>query len=55
MEDRGIGIRLPAGAKDFSLLQIVHTISGVHPEFFPMLIASSFPDGEEFTSAWYRT
>jgi hypothetical protein len=31
MEDRGIGLRFPAKARDFSLLHSVQNGSGVHP------------------------
>jgi hypothetical protein len=31
LDDRAIGVRSPAGAKDFSSILCVQTVSGVHP------------------------
>jgi hypothetical protein len=36
LDDRGVGVRVPVGAKIFSLLQVVQTGSGVHPTSYPM-------------------
>jgi hypothetical protein len=36
LDDRAIGVRFPAGAKDFSSILCVHTGSGAHPASCPM-------------------
>jgi hypothetical protein len=36
LDDRAIGIRYPAGAKDFSSILCVQTGSGAHPASYPM-------------------
>jgi hypothetical protein len=36
LDDRAIGVRLPAGAKDFSSSLCVQTSSGAHPASCPM-------------------
>jgi hypothetical protein len=36
LDDRAIGVRSPAGAKDFSSILCVQTCSGAHPASCPM-------------------
>jgi hypothetical protein len=36
LDDRAIGVRSPAGAKDFSCSLCVHTCSGAHPASYTM-------------------
>jgi hypothetical protein len=43
LEDRAIGVRSPAGAKDFSSSVCVQTGSGVHPAFCTMGTGGPFP------------
>jgi hypothetical protein len=44
--DRAIGIRFPAGAKDFSCSFCVQTGSGAHPASCPMGTGGPFPGGK---------
>jgi len=46
LNDRMIGVRIPAGAGNFSLRHRVQTGSGVHPAFYTMDTESSFPGGK---------
>jgi hypothetical protein len=46
VDGRGMGIRLPARAGDFSLLYRVHTGSGAQPASFRMGSGSSFLGGK---------
>jgi hypothetical protein len=41
-----IGVRVLAGAGNFSFLRRVQTGSGAHPASYPMGNRSSFPGGE---------
>jgi hypothetical protein len=43
MDDRAIGVRFPAGAKDFSSSLCVQTGSGVHPASCKMGTRGPFP------------
>jgi hypothetical protein len=43
LDDRAIGVRSPAGAKDFSSSLCVQTGSGAHPASSPMGTGSPFP------------
>jgi hypothetical protein len=43
LDDRAIGVRSPAGAKDFSSILCVQTGSGTHPASSPM---GTFPGGK---------
>jgi hypothetical protein len=43
LDDRAIGARSPAGAKDFYSLLCVHTGSGAHPASCPMGTGDPFP------------
>jgi hypothetical protein len=43
LEDRAIGVRSPAGAKDFSFMLCVQTGSGAHPASCPMGTGGPFP------------
>jgi hypothetical protein len=43
LDDRAIGVRSPAGAKDFSCVQ---TGSGAHPASSPMGTGGPFPGGK---------
>jgi hypothetical protein len=44
--DRAIGVRSPAGAKDFSSILCVQTGSGAHPASPPMGTGDPFPGGK---------
>jgi hypothetical protein len=46
LDDRGSGIRLPAGAGNFSLHHRVQNDSGAHPASYPMGTRGSFPRGK---------
>jgi hypothetical protein len=46
LDDREIGVRSPAEAKDFSSSLCVQTGSGVHPASCPMGTGGPFPGGE---------
>jgi hypothetical protein len=46
LDDRAIGVRSPAGAKDFSFILCVQTGSGVHPASCPMCTGGPFPGGK---------
>jgi hypothetical protein len=51
LDDRAIGVRFPAGAKDFSCSLCVHTGSGAHPASCPMGTEGPFPGGKSATGA----
>jgi hypothetical protein len=44
--DRAIGVRFPAGAKDFSSILCVQTGSGAHPASCTMGTGGPFPGGK---------
>jgi hypothetical protein len=46
LDDRAIGVRSPAGAKDFSSSLCVQTGSGAHPAYCPMGTGDPFPGGK---------
>jgi hypothetical protein len=46
LDDRTIGVRSPAGAKDFSSILCVQTASGAHPASCPMGTGDPFPGGK---------
>jgi hypothetical protein len=46
MDDRGIRVRLPEGARNCSLLHSVQTGPEVHPAFCPMGIGGFLPGGK---------
>jgi hypothetical protein len=46
LDDRTIGVRSPAGAKDFSSILCVLTGSGAHPASSPMGTGGPFPGGK---------
>jgi hypothetical protein len=46
LDDRAIGVRSPAGAKDFSSILSVQTGSGAHPASCPMGTGGPFPGGK---------
>jgi hypothetical protein len=46
LADRAIGVRSPAGAKDFSSILWVQTGSGAHPASSPMGTGGPFPGGK---------
>jgi len=46
LDDRMIGVRLPAEAGYFSLRYRVQTGSGAHPPSYPMGTAGAFPAGK---------
>jgi hypothetical protein len=51
LDDRAIGVRSPAGAKDFSCDLCVQTGSGVHPASCTMGIGGPFPGGKSAAGA----
>jgi hypothetical protein len=46
LDDRAIGVRSPARAKDFSSILCVQTGSGAHPASCPMGTGDPFPGGK---------
>jgi hypothetical protein len=46
LDDRGSGVRLPAGAGNFTLHHRVQNGSGVHPASYPMGTRGTFPGGK---------
>jgi hypothetical protein len=46
LDDRAIGVRSPAGAKDFSSSLCVQTSSGAHPASCTMGTGGPFPGGK---------
>jgi hypothetical protein len=52
LDDRAIGIRSPAGAKDFSSSFCVQTGSGAHPASSTMGTGGPFPGGKNAAGAW---
>jgi hypothetical protein len=46
LDDRAIGVRSPAGAKDFSFRLCVQTDSGAHPASCTMGTGGPFPGGK---------
>jgi hypothetical protein len=46
LEDRAIGVRFPAGTKDFSSIICVQTGSGAHLASCPMGTRGPFPGGK---------
>jgi hypothetical protein len=46
LDDRAIGVRFPAEAKDFSSILCVQTGSGAHPASCPMGTGVPFPRGK---------
>jgi hypothetical protein len=46
LDDRAIGVRSPAGAKDFPSNLCVQTGSGAHPASCPMGTGGPFPGGK---------
>jgi hypothetical protein len=46
LDDRAIGVRFPAAAKDFSSIPCVQTGSGAHPASCPMGTGGPFPGGK---------
>jgi hypothetical protein len=46
LDDRAIGVRSPAGAKDFSSSFCVQTGSGAHPASCTMATGGPFPGGK---------
>jgi hypothetical protein len=51
LDDRAIGGRFPAGAKDFSSILCVQTGSGAHPASCNMGTGGSFPGGKSAAGA----
>jgi hypothetical protein len=51
LHDRAIGVRSPAGAKDFSSILCVQTGSGAHPVSCPMGTGGPFPGGKSAAEA----
>jgi hypothetical protein len=50
LDDRAIGVRSPAGAKDFSSNLCVQTGSGAYPASYTMGTGGPFPGGK--SAAW---
>jgi hypothetical protein len=46
LDDRAIGVRFPAGAKDYSSSLCVQTGSRAHPASCPMGTGGPFPGGK---------
>jgi hypothetical protein len=46
LDDRAVGARSPAGAKDISSSLCVQTGSGAHPAFYTMGTRGPFPGGK---------
>jgi hypothetical protein len=46
LDDRAIGVRSPAGAKDFSSILYVQSGSGAHPASCPMGTRGPFPESK---------
>jgi hypothetical protein len=46
LDDRAVGVRSPAGAKDFSSILCVQTGSGAHPASCPMGTGGPFSGGK---------
>jgi hypothetical protein len=51
LDDRAIGVRSPAGAKDFSSSLCVQTGSGAHPASCTMDTGGPFPGGKSAAGA----
>jgi hypothetical protein len=51
LDDQAIGVRSPAGAKDFSSILRVQTGSGAHPASCPMGTGGPFPGGKSAAGA----
>jgi hypothetical protein len=51
LDDRVIGVRSPAGAKDFSSILCVQTGSGAHPASCTMGTGGSCPGGKSAAGA----
>jgi hypothetical protein len=51
LDGRAIGVRSPAGAKDFSSSLCVQTGSGAHPASCTMGTGDPFPGGKSATGA----
>jgi hypothetical protein len=51
LDDRAIGVRFPAGAKDFSSSLCVQTGSGAHPASCTMGTGGPFPRGKSAAGA----
>jgi hypothetical protein len=51
LDDRAIGVRPPAGAKDFSSSLCVQTGSGAHPDSCTVGTEGSFPGGKSAAGA----
>jgi hypothetical protein len=52
MDDRAIGVRSPAGAKDFSSNLCVQTGSEAYPASCTMGTGGPFPGGKSAAEAW---
>jgi hypothetical protein len=46
LDDRGVGVPSPGKVKNFSLLRVVQSSSGVRPTSYPMGNGGSFPRGK---------
>jgi hypothetical protein len=51
LDDRAIGVRFPAGAKDFYSSLCVQTGSGAHPASCTMVTGGPFPGGKSAAGA----
>jgi hypothetical protein len=52
LDDQVIGVRSPAGAKDFSFILCVQTGSAAHPASCTMGTGGPFPGGKSAAKAW---
>jgi hypothetical protein len=52
LDNQAIGVRFPAGAKDFSSSLCVQTGSGAHPASCPMVTGGPFPGSKRAAVAW---
>jgi hypothetical protein len=52
LDDPAIGVRSPAGAKDFSSILCIQTGSGAHPASCTIGTGGPFPGGESAAGAW---
>jgi hypothetical protein len=52
LDDRAIGVRSPAGEKEFSCILCVQIGSGAHPASCTMGIGGPYPGGKNAAGAW---
>jgi hypothetical protein len=47
LDDRGVGVRVPVGVKDFLFSTSSRPALGPHPASYPMVTGGTFPGGKE--------